>query len=112
VSSPKLATEPLRGIELAWRAKAELGLDGRSVHVAEGAVDLGDIHLELGGSYERRDDAHVLEARFEVALVPCEQAFESIPKALVPLLDGTRFAGSLWNQGACPLRHGAARPNL
>jgi hypothetical protein len=99
VASAKLATEPLRGMELGWRARAELGLDGRGLRVDEGAVDLGDIHLGLSGSYRRGESGLALEARFEVALMPCQQAFASIPAALVPNLAGMRFAGSLGAKG-------------
>jgi hypothetical protein len=99
LSSARLAPQPVAGIELGWRARADVGLDGRSVKVGEGVVDLGDIHLVFSGSYERVGESHRLDARYEIPLVTCQQAFDSIPKALVPELAGMRFAGSLAIKG-------------
>ena len=99
LSSPRLATEPLRDMELGWRAKAELQLDGSSLRVEEGAVDLGDLHLAASGTYRRAEGSHQLDARFEVPLLPCQQAFDSVPRALLPSLGGMRFAGSLGAKG-------------
>ncbi|MEO7332194.1 MAG: transglycosylase domain-containing protein, partial [Minicystis sp.] len=92
--STALSDEPVAGLELAFRAKGEMRLDGSRVRVDAGEVDLGAIRLSVQGEYERVKDAHRLRGTFEVPITACQSMLDSIPKGLIPKLKGMRIAGS------------------
>jgi len=105
---PKLAAEPLVGIELAWRANFEARLDGSSADIRAAEIDLGDFKLLLAGTYRHLGPItekapwlrHAkVDLRFDLPLTNCQAIFDSIPKAMVPKLVGATFAGSLAARG-------------
>ena len=96
---PKIAGEPLRGMDLAWSAEAEGRLDGSALRVEAAEIDLGELRLLVHGSYQH-GEGHALDLTFEVPLVSCQRAFESLPASLVPTLEGMRFAGTVSIKGA------------
>ncbi|MBW2459391.1 MAG: transglycosylase domain-containing protein [Deltaproteobacteria bacterium] len=99
LSSKRLAAEPLKGVELAWRTRLEAKLDGSRVRVREAEIDLGNIRALLSGTYDRQGEHHKVDCRFEVPIVSCQRTFESLPEAMVPKLVGMRFAGTLALRG-------------
>lgn len=99
LSNKALSDEPLAGLDLAWRAKATLGLDRRRVDVDEGEVDLGQIRVVGSGTYERSGDDHRLRASVELPLVGCQAALDSLPKGLVARIAGMRMAGTFALKG-------------
>ncbi len=99
IDSPRLATEPLVGVELAWRTQLDARLDGSRLDIHDAEVDLGDLRLFVKGSYERHDAGHRVDLRYEVPLITCQRAFESIPAAMLPKLQGMHMAGSLTVKG-------------
>lgn len=50
--STALSDEEVAGLELAFRAKAEVALDGSRARIAEAEVDLGAIHFTFQGEYD------------------------------------------------------------
>ena len=94
-----LSDEPIAGLDLAWRAKATFRLDRRRVEVDEGEVDLGQIRLTGNGTYERLGDEHQVRASFELPLVGCQAALDSMPKGLVAKIAGMRMAGTFALKG-------------
>jgi penicillin-binding protein 1A len=115
LESARLAPSVLEGVELAWRARLDYHLDGSRVVVHDAEVDLGAIRGLFRGSIERTEHAPkrkppqgqapttktgiAVRLDFEVPLVECQRAFESIPKAMVSRLEGMRFAGSFAAKG-------------
>jgi hypothetical protein len=99
LASKALSDEPLAGMDLAWRAKASIGLDRRRVEVAEGELDLGQVRLLGSGTYERTGDDHRVRASIELPLVGCQAALDSMPKGLVSRIAGMRMAGTLSLKG-------------
>jgi hypothetical protein len=99
LSNKALSDEPLTGIDLAWRAKAGIGLDRRRIEVDDGEVDLGQIRLTGSGSYERSGDEHRVRATVDLPLVGCQAALESIPKGMVSRISGMRMAGTFAFKG-------------
>jgi hypothetical protein len=99
LASKRLAAETLSDMELAWRVDAEARIDGTSLVVRDAELDLGDLRLLVSGSYQRHDAGHRLDIEYEVPLTSCERAFGSLPRAMVPNLEGLRFAGSLAFKG-------------
>ncbi len=99
LSNKALSDEPLAGLDLAWRAKATLGLDRRRIEVDDGEVDLGQIRLVGSGTYERVGDDHRVRASVELPLVGCQAALDSLPKGLVAKIAGMRMAGTFALKG-------------
>ena len=106
IADARLAPSPLEGVELAWRFKGDATLDGSHIHIDESEFDLGDIRLLLRGDYWRKvaraegqRTQHRVAVDFELPIVTCQDAFSSLPKAIVPLLDGMRFRGAIAAKG-------------
>jgi hypothetical protein len=99
VRSAALSDEPVAGLELAFRAKGELELDGSRLRVDDGEVDLGAIRLAARGSYARASDARRVEGTFDMPLTACQAMLDSAPTGLVPKLKGMRMAGSFALKG-------------
>jgi hypothetical protein len=97
--NPALSDIPVSGVELAWRAKGELALDGSHIRIQDGELDLGAIRLVGRGQYERAGGGHRVRAEFEIPLAACQAMLESIPKGLVPKLGGVAMAGSFALKG-------------
>jgi monofunctional biosynthetic peptidoglycan transglycosylase len=99
IRSDALSEDPVAGLDLAWRAKAKVALDGSRLRVDEGEVDLGAIQLIARGQYERVGGAHRVRAEFDVPLASCQSMLDSVPKGLAPKLSGMRMAGSFALRG-------------
>ena len=95
LESSKLAADPIEGVELSWRGKLDVHVDEERLVFPEMEVDLGDLRFVTKGEVERNVTHLVSDIEFEIPLVTCQSVFDSIPKAMVPLLEGTTFAGSL-----------------
>jgi len=99
VRSDALSDEPIAGLELAFRLRADVSLDGTSARVEEGEADLGAIRFLTHGRYDRVGEAHRLKADFEVPLTACQSMLDAAPKGLVPRVVGMRMAGSFAIKG-------------
>lgn len=99
LSNKALSDEPLAGLDVAWRGKVGVRLDRRRVEVDEGEVDLGQIRLLASGTYEQTGDDHRMKASFDLPLVGCEAALDSIPKGLTSRLAGLHMAGTFAMKG-------------
>ena len=99
IRSSALSDEAVSGVNLAWRAKAQIALDGSRVRVDEGEVDLDRIQVVARGEYERVGDEHRVRADLDVPLASCQAMLESVPKGLAPKLQGMRMAGSFALKG-------------
>lgn len=97
--SAALSDEPVLGLELAWKGKGDLDLDGSRIKVEQGEVDLGSIRVVARGLYEKVGQAHRIKGDFEVPLSACQSMLDSIPRGLVPKLEGMRLAGSFALKG-------------
>lgn len=99
--SRSLSDDPVSGLDVAFRLRAQLMLDGSSVRVDEGEVDIGATRLSARGTYQRSlsGEGHRVRADFDVPLTACQSILEAAPKALVPHLVGMRMAGSFAVKG-------------
>jgi hypothetical protein len=89
-----LSDEAVRGLEVAWKAKADAVLDGSKLRVQEGEIDLGAIRVRGRGTVERAGEGRVVTGEVEVPLTACQSMLESVPRGLAPKLVGMRMAGS------------------
>ncbi|WP_437736716.1 transglycosylase domain-containing protein [Sorangium sp. So ce1335] len=97
--SAALADEPIAGLDLAWRAKANGRLDGSKVVAEDAEVDLGALRLIARGEYERAGASHRVRGSFEVPLTACQSMLDSVPRGVVGKLHGMRLAGSFGIEG-------------
>ncbi len=99
--SRSLSDEPITGLDLAFRLKGQLLVDGSSIRVDDGEVDVGAMRLSAKGTYQRSSsgDGHRVRADFEVPLTACQSMLDAAPKALVTHLVGMRMAGSFALKG-------------
>jgi Transglycosylase len=89
-----LSEEPVRGLDLAWRAAGVAELDGSLLRIDEGKIELGAIRLEAFGAIENGKDFVRIDGRANVPISDCQKMFDSLPSALVPKLTGMTMAGS------------------
>jgi len=89
-----LAEEPVRGLDLAWRAAGVAELDGSLLRFDEGKIELGAIRFEAFGAIENGKDFVRIDGRANVPISDCQKMFDSLPSALVPKLTGMTMAGS------------------
>ncbi|WP_437299623.1 transglycosylase domain-containing protein [Sorangium sp. So ce426] len=97
--SAALADEPIAGLDLAWRAKANGKLDGSKLVAEDAEVDLGALRLIARGEYEQAGNSHRVRGTFEVPLTACQSMLDSVPKGIVAKLHGMRLAGSFGIEG-------------
>ncbi|MBK9261699.1 MAG: transglycosylase domain-containing protein [Polyangiaceae bacterium] len=99
--SRSLSDDPITGLDVAFRLKGQMMLDGSSLRVDDGEVDVGATRLSVRGTYQRSASGggHRVRAEFEVPLTACQSMLEAAPKALVPHLVGMRMAGSFALKG-------------
>lgn len=97
--SDALSDEPIAGLELAFRLRGETALDGSSIRVDEGEVDLGAVRLLAHGRYDRVGEGHRVRSEFDVPLTACQSILDAAPRGLVPKIAGMRMAGSLAVKG-------------
>jgi hypothetical protein len=89
-----LSEEPVRGLDLGWRAAGVAELDGSLLRVDEGKIELGAIRFEAFGVVENAKDFVRVDGRANVPISDCQKMFDSLPAALVPKLTGMTMAGS------------------
>lgn len=97
--SAALADEPIAGLDLAWRAKANGKLDGSKLVAEDAEIDLGALRLIARGEYEHAGSSHRVRGSFEVPLTACQSMLDSVPKGIVAKLHGMRLAGSFGIEG-------------
>ncbi|UQA59260.1 biosynthetic peptidoglycan transglycosylase [Polyangium aurulentum] len=98
--SDALSDEPVAGLELAFKLRGDVMLDGSALNVEEGEVDLGAIRLLGHGKYERHAEGRRVRAELELPLTACQAMLDAAPRGLVPRLAGMHMAGSFAIKGS------------
>ncbi len=91
---PKLARDPVQGLDLGFRTRGTLQTDGSLLKVDEGELALGGIRLTGSGVVEHGLDFLRLDTHIDVPVSDCQRMFASIPTALVPKLIGAQMGGT------------------
>ncbi len=95
-----LSDDPVTGLDVAFKLRGQMMLDGSSVRIDESEVDVGAMRVSARGTYERSpNEGHRVRADFDVPLTACQSMLDAAPKALVPRLVGMRLAGSFALKG-------------
>ncbi len=103
IQSAALSDEGVGGLEVALQLRGSADLDGGRISVAQGELDLGAIRVLLRGDYERTAEGHRLRGAFDMPITACQAMLDSMPKGLVPKLQGMRLAGSFALRGHADL---------
>jgi hypothetical protein len=98
LNQPRLASEAVRGLDLALRARGTVTAPGE-VRVDDFAATLGALRITGSGILDQRPDHVAGAARFEVPLTGCQPLIDSIPAALLPDLKGTKMDGTFAAHG-------------
>jgi hypothetical protein len=104
VADPRLADGIVRGIDVGLRGVLASKGDLHAWTLTGGAVELGKFRFEIDGSYETvelKDGKRGprLFANWSVPVVPCGDALSSMPKGLLPKLDGMDMQGTFGAHG-------------
>ena len=104
ISDPRLADGTVRGIDVSLRGVVASKGDLRAWTLTGGGVELGKVRFELDGSYETielKDGKRGprLFATWSVPMVPCGDALSSMPKGLLPKLEGMEMQGTFGAHG-------------
>jgi hypothetical protein len=95
---PRLASDVVRGIDLDVRARGAM-TDAGDVRLDDFAATLGALHVAGSGTFEQKTDHVAASFRFELPTAACQSLLDSVPTALLPVLQGTRMAGTFGARG-------------
>lgn len=98
VDSEKLAPEPVRGLDLAVRARGLLAASGE-LRVDDFAASLGALQVHASGTLNQDAQDLVATLHFDMPTAPCQSIVDSLPTALLPVLTGTTIAGTFAGHG-------------
>ena len=108
LSNPRLALDVVRGLDLQVQARGAATAEG-DLRLDDLAATFGAVHIAAGGVLEQRPDHVAAALHFDVPTASCQSLLDSLPGALLPALQGTRFAGNLRRARPFRLRHAIAR---
>ncbi len=98
ISNPRLATDVVQGLDLQVQARGAATADG-DLRLDDLEATFGAVHIAAGGVLEQRPDHVAAALHFEVPRAHCQSLLDSLPAALLPALQGTRFAGDFAAHG-------------
>ncbi len=98
LSNPRLATDVVQGLDLQVQARGAATAEG-DLRLDDLEATFGAVHIVAGGVLEQRPDHVAAALHFEVPRAHCQSLLESLPAALLPALQGTRFSGDLSAHG-------------
>ncbi len=93
VKQPRLAADPLRGIDLAIGARGVLD-DGGRLRVDDAQLDMGALHIRTHGTLEETRDHFGLALSVEIAPAGCQALLDSTPQGLLPTVRSARMSGT------------------
>ncbi|HXX65789.1 MAG TPA: biosynthetic peptidoglycan transglycosylase [Polyangiaceae bacterium] len=100
--SARLAPEVVRGLDVQLRARGVLDAASESageLRIDDFAAQLGAIQFD-GSGLLRQAPAHVVGGlRFEIPSTTCQRLLDSVPAALLPVLQGMKVGGTFGMAG-------------
>jgi hypothetical protein len=98
IANPRLASDVVRGLDVQIRARGAATAGG-DLRLDDFAATIGAIHVAAGGVLEQRED-HVAGAfHLDIPTASCQSLLDSLPSALLPVLQGTRISGNFGAHG-------------
>jgi Transglycosylase len=93
VKQPRLAAEPLRGIDLAIGARGLLN-DAGLLRVDDAQLDMGALHVRTHGTLEETKDHFGVALSVDIAPAACQALLDSTPQGLLPTVRTARMTGT------------------
>jgi hypothetical protein len=98
IDERRIARETVRGVDATALARGVLD-DKGMLRVDDAEVALGALRLLAHGSAEQTAEHLVASLAVELPSASCESLLQSVPSALLPILDGAEMSGSLGARG-------------
>jgi hypothetical protein len=93
MKQPRLAPEPLRGLDFSVSARGVLDDQGK-LRVDDAQLDMGALHVRTHGTVEETPDHFGVALAIEVAPAACQALLDSSPQGLLPLVRSARMGGT------------------
>jgi hypothetical protein len=98
IHQPRLALEPLHGLEVSARARGLL-TDKGELRLDDAEAALGSLKLRTHGNLEQSSDHTAGAFSFDIPVASCQSLLDSVPGALLPELRGAQMTGTLGGKG-------------
>jgi hypothetical protein len=98
IQQSSLASDLVRRIDVQLTARGTLD-DAGTLRLDDFGTTFGVLHLAGSGVLEQHPDHALVSFGFELPSATCQSLIDSIPTALLPDLQGTRWAGTLGARG-------------
>jgi hypothetical protein len=98
IKQPRLAPEPLRGLELSVGARGVLDDVGR-LRIDDAQLDMGALHVKTHGTLEETREHFAASLSLDVAPAACQSLLESAPRGLLPTIQNARMSGTFGATG-------------
>ncbi|MFO0743219.1 MAG: biosynthetic peptidoglycan transglycosylase [Labilithrix sp.] len=92
LKQPRIAPEPMRGIDLTVAARGLLDDQGK-LRLDDAAIDMGALHAKAHGTMEESPQHFAISLSLDIAPAACQALLESAPQGLLPTVRATRIAG-------------------
>ncbi len=102
IALPRLARDPVHGLDLHAKAKAIVSRLGE-LRIEAAEVALGALRVVLKGSAKASEEL-AADLSFELPKTSCDVLLQSLPPQLVPDLAGVRLTGEFGMRGATSFR--------
>ena len=109
LTQPRLADGTLKGLDFKARGVLSTSGDLHAWTLKSGSIALGTVALELDGTFESTHDPKTHDegtrviGTWSLPTLQCGDALASMPKGLMPKLDGLAMTGTLEAHGAVSL---------
>jgi hypothetical protein len=93
MKQPRIALDPLRGIDFSVAARGVMS-DGGRLRVDDAELDMGALHVKTHGAVEETPEHFALALSVDVAPASCQALLDSSPQGLLPVVRSARMGGS------------------
>lgn len=93
MKQPRLAPEPLQGLDFSLSARGVLDDHGK-LRVDDAQLDMGALHARTHGTVEETADHFGVSLAIDVAPAACQALLDSSPQGLLPLVRSARMTGT------------------
>jgi hypothetical protein len=93
LTEPRIAPEPVRGIDFFVAARGVLESGGH-LRVDDAQLDMGALHVKTHGTVEETRDHFAVSLALDVAPAACQALLDSSPQGLLPTVRLSRMSGT------------------
>jgi hypothetical protein len=93
MKQPKIAPEPIRGLDLSVSGRGLLDDKGK-LRIDDAEVDMGALHAKAHGTIEESAEHFAVNLGLDVTPAACQSLLDSAPQGLLPTVRGVRIGGT------------------